>query len=73
MELWCSVWSWAGQSQGSTNVSNNQFTPNPPADTPYVVDVWQYGAQCFPYRGDLTKSFDMNLASQTGYDMMWRC
>jgi hypothetical protein len=37
------------------------------------VDVWQYGAQCFPYRGDLTKSFDMNLASQTGYDMMWRC
>jgi hypothetical protein len=73
IRAWCSVWSWAGQSKGSTNVEKNQFTTNLPPAYADCVHVWQYGAQCFKYAGDKTRSFDMNLATEVGYGRMWEC
>ncbi|MGD0007059.1 MAG: glycoside hydrolase domain-containing protein [Terriglobia bacterium] len=69
IELWCSVWSWASQHFGSRNVEANTFAPFPVKGHPSAVEVWQYGAKCFPYGG--TPMFDMSLANQQGYDRMW--
>lgn len=71
IELWCSVCSWSNTHFGSSNVDANTFAPIPPKGSPWVVEVWQYGAKCFPRGG--TPMFDMNLASQRGYDRMWEC
>ena len=73
IRAWCSVWSWAGSSKGTRNVSKNEFTTDLPPTYAECVQVWQYGGQCFKYHGDETRSFDMNLATQAGYDKMWRC
>jgi hypothetical protein len=72
-EFWISLWSWSGASRGSTNVNVDVFSPAPPFGHFRAVDVWQYAYRCFPYGGDTKKCFDMNLASQTGYDIMWAC
>jgi hypothetical protein len=69
IDTWCSVWSWACQHFGSKDVKANAFAPFPVKGHPSAVEVWQYGAKCFPWGG--TPMFDMNLATQRGYDRMW--
>jgi hypothetical protein len=78
IESLCSIWSWAGQHQRTTDVDRHVFNPPLPS-TPNNVDVWQYATTCFahnvpvPGQKPYTASFDMDLATQQGYDRMWDC
>ena len=71
-QYWISIWSWSGQSQKGKNTSASDFLAVPPVFLPWAVDIWQYSTKCFAYGGDDNKSFDMNLATQVGYEIMWK-
>jgi len=65
--LWLSVWSWDTPVRSCKSGNSLRIPPYTPANptTLGVVDTWQYAGVCFG------KAFDMDLASQRGYDRMW--
>ncbi len=69
-DYWISIWSWSQMSKQTKNTAKTDFSPVQPVGCGDVVDVLQYGGNCFAGEGVGVK-FDMNMANERGYDRMW--